>query len=232
MSDLRNSYDKFYEAEDVVNLNLNLKRWPRNRHEGALKFLNIKRSSKVLDVGCGGGVVLRHLVKKSNFVYGIELSLKRAIKIKNVFNNKVTISEANIEERSEFKENFFDIIILSDVIEHVVNRFDAMKELKRILKPNGIIVILTPNLAKIRNRLRLFFGRYPSTAFENEGYGKDSAKIYDGGHLQYFTFNTLKILADLCKLRIVKSFGCGRFGLFHNIYPELLSGEIGMILRK
>jgi len=229
--DVANLYNKLnFKTENVCYMGLNLIRWPKNRYEASLKFVDIKKKDKVLDVGFGKGDVLNYISKKTDFSYGIDVSKKNIDIASKLLSKKVNLSLQDINNKTNFSNNFFEIILLTDVIEHIIDRYSLMKELKRILKKDGIIVIVTPNIAKIKSRIRLLLGEYPYTA-ESKSDAEDLL-IYDGGHIQWFTFKTLTELAKQFNLKIIKSFGYGRFGRLHNIYPSLLSGSICMILKK
>jgi ubiquinone/menaquinone biosynthesis C-methylase UbiE len=225
------AYNKFYEKEKINFTKLDLKKWPKNRYEAAVRFLDLKKDKKVLDVGCGGGVILNYLKGKCS-LYGVDISSKRIELLKNIFGKEVILEKADLNKKTLFEDNFFDIIIMSDVIEHIVDRNHTLKEIKRILKKGGTLAIITPNQLKIKNRIKMLLGKYPSTALENEGYGNKEEILYDGGHLQYFTFRTLEILMKKYDFKIIKKFGFGRFGKIHNFFPELFSGGIGMLVKK
>lgn len=103
-------------------------------------YLPKKRNLKILDAGCGPGVMLPHL-KKYGDVLGIDLSaeaLKFAAKRANVKKADITNTKA--------KDNAYDLIICMDVMYHTwvkdVNK--ALLEFRRILKKDGILLIREP----------------------------------------------------------------------------------------
>ena len=92
---------------------------------------NICNGQKVLDVGCGYGAVARSiaLALKDSRVLGIDLNSKNIAKATSVINPKnLAFIEA---DASKFKFNeIFDVVVLSNVLEHIVNRVDFIKSLK------------------------------------------------------------------------------------------------------
>jgi len=91
-----------------------------------------------------------------------------------------------------YADNFFDIIILFELIEHIQNPSNLLKECHRILKPGGILLLNTPNAAS-------FTARFMKGRWE----GFDLYKM--GGHISFFTPATLKLLARRCDFKIIKT---------------------------
>jgi hypothetical protein len=84
-----------------------------------------------------------------------------------------------------------------DVIEHLIDPLGAMKKISRILNKSGFIYLNTPNVAKYTSRLKLLFGRFPSTSSKNEGLIREDntpIDLYDEAHLHYFTYRSLSIM--------------------------------------
>jgi len=111
-----------------------------------LKHLNFQAQDKVLEVGCGPGVLLDRLGLKYKFSgVGLDASSK-AIDIaksdKAWFKNEYLIGSA---EKLPFGKESFDKVITFDVLEHLKNQTQAIKEMVRVLKPNGKILIYTIN---------------------------------------------------------------------------------------
>jgi SAM-dependent methyltransferase len=98
--------------------------------------------------------------------------------------------ECDIErERSPFSDDTFSFIVFTEIIEHLhTSPLFALRELRRILKPNGILLITTPNLLSLKNRLSFLTGRaqydtldMPYDALESE------ERIGHGGHFRVFS---------------------------------------------
>ena len=103
---------------------------------------NIKESSKVLDVGCGIGVLSFDLSKKAKFVVACDIDKKNITIAKNRFNNdniKYITADAT---QYNFKE-VFDYIVLSNVLEHIKDRIGFLKKIKHFGKS---ILIRVPML--------------------------------------------------------------------------------------
>lgn len=92
------------------------------------------------------------------------------------------------------------------------------------------MVMNTPNIAFIKKRALLAFGRFPSTSQPNEGIGSDI--LFDGGHLHYFTFRSLSLLLERAGFSIEKRVGYGAWGRIHDLYPSILSGGVQLVARK
>lgn len=58
-------------------------------------------------------------------------------------------------------DHSFDVISGLEIIEHIIDTDRYLDEVKRILKPNGVLLLTTPNINMLRNRLRVPLGKYP-----------------------------------------------------------------------
>ena len=101
-----------------------------------------KTSGKVLDIGCGDGKALLKLKEEGWDTYGVEISDLAAEYVRNTYGLNIF---TGIVEDAGFKDDFFDAIILSHVIEHLSDPKTTLTEVNRILKNEGILVISAPN---------------------------------------------------------------------------------------
>ena len=116
-----------------------------------LYALEMIEGELVLDVGCASGSITKKIAEKNHKVLGIDV-LKSSIEIANDFNNH---PKANYEVRdlisNPFPENSFDCVLFLETIEHVENPALFLKEFHRILKPNGFLILSTPNATSLKN---------------------------------------------------------------------------------
>ena len=222
-----------YRQNDGGIYEIQIGNWPKNRFEASVFFSG--SGERVIDIGCGNGLVLFSLQNKYSSLYGIDVSSKRCQDAqRNLAPCNAEILCADIEEGLPmYADNYFDTIISSDTIEHFVDIFDAISVMARVLKPNGRLVINTPNFAKIKNRCKLLVGEFGSTSTNNEGFGNNcEEEMHDGGHLHYFTFSMLDKLCSKYNFHKVEHYGFGPFGKFHNIIPSLLSPSCQIVAYK
>lgn len=107
----------------------------------------------VLDAGCGDGVVLRTLSAIDNIrVIGCDYNIIRA-KRAQLNCPKTLVIGTNLLNCS-LKSDLFDIIVLSQVLEHIENDVSVLLELNRLLKNDGIMILGVPNEGCFLGRLR------------------------------------------------------------------------------
>ena len=154
-----------------------------------------KEVKNILDVGCGYGLLSKELKKtfpKLDF-YGIEHSKEASRSSQKI----LKLLQYNIEDialiKRKFKTQKFDVIIFSDVLEHLYDPVDIIKSYQSFLKQDGTIVVTVPNIANIFSRLALLFGHF----------NYNETGVMDKTHIRFFNKQNLKQLAKESNLQIV-----------------------------
>lgn len=107
------------------------------------KIREFRPSGKLLDVGCATGTLLVEAKNSGYEVYGIESSFWASKIAQKKYHLNVT---TGFIERSDFAEEYFDIVTLIDVIEHLYNPKLTLQKISRLIKKGGVICIVTPNI--------------------------------------------------------------------------------------
>ncbi|MDW7775643.1 MAG: methyltransferase domain-containing protein [Methanosarcinales archaeon] len=107
-----------------------------------------KDGGKVLDIGCGPGVITLHLLMKECEVWGVDISEEMINEASRFvegtkFNNMAHFSVGDIKAL-DFPNNYFDAVICSGVLEYLDNEELAITEINRVLKQNGTAIIAVP----------------------------------------------------------------------------------------
>jgi 2-polyprenyl-3-methyl-5-hydroxy-6-metoxy-1,4-benzoquinol methylase len=169
---------------------------------------NIKAKTKLLDVGCGWAQALLFFKKKGLDCYGFDPAIEA---VNYGIKKGLTIRHAGLEGMDVFEKEKFDIITLFNVLEHLANPEKALKEIKKIMMPNGILVIDVPN---------------EFNAFQLAGRDTHSLKDWWVGppnHLNYFSKDSLKKLLESLSFKVKiceASFPLEMFLLFGENYVE------------
>lgn len=146
-----------------------------------LKSLDLKADCKILDVGTSTGTNIRMLEDlKFDDVVGLDLS-ESAIEYcaSKGFNN---VQQGDVLD-IPFEDESFDLVLATDIIEHVDDDEKAMSELKRILRPGGILLITVPAFMLL--------------------WGKNDE---EGHHKRRYLAREVKSLASIMKLDILTGF--------------------------
>jgi len=131
------AFDYFEEAAEIT----------ENERDRLNQLLiqKIDRSAeKILDVGCGNGWLSRHVQNDNNQVTSLDISL---INVKKVLQQTPHANHSGLVAdvyNLPLKENSFDTIVASEIIEHVYDPKEFIRCLLKVLKPNGKLLISTP----------------------------------------------------------------------------------------
>lgn len=153
-----------------------------------------KKEVKILEVGCGFGYLTYALVKAGYDTLGVDISsvaIEAAIKRYGPY-----FKHADIFKLAEQQVYFYDIILLTEVIEHVPNPKDFLKALYKLLKPQGKLLLTTPNKSA-----------YPSEIL----WETEPPPV----HLWWFSEDSISYLAKECHYQSVfLDFSC-----YNQLYP-------------
>lgn len=210
-----------------------LKKWDVDRYDIVYNLAD--GGENILDIGCGSGGMLFRLIDKYNNFYGVDISSSRILEGRRIaeskyreFKKKFVFVEADIDRNLDFESNYFDTIICLAVLEHVYDIYALVKEMYRILKPGGYVIIEVPNIAYLKYRIKLLFGILPVTSSE---YNWEFIG-WDGGHIHYFTLKKLCELFEAVGFKVIEKTGSGFLASLRNWWPSLLTGDIVIKITK
>ena len=134
-----------------------------------------RASGTLLDVGCASGELMTVARDRGFDVYGVEISSAGVERCKGLFGAEKVIGRRL--QRDDFPAAFFDVIVLSDVLEHVPVLREFVAMLECMLRPQGLLLIVTPDTT---SWTRTLLGR--------------SWPHYKREHLYYFNRTNLTVL--------------------------------------
>jgi|SRR3989344_2077057 len=138
-----------------------------------LKIAEHIDKGKILDVGCGRGIMYLSIKDKPIRYLGLEKKEKDTNLAKNITNCEILNQDIC---QNTLKKGFFDYIIISEVLEHAENPLQVLKECKFLLKDDGKIIGTVPNSI---SALRII------SALSNKEYGhSDTTQIFSTIHLK------------------------------------------------
>lgn len=195
--------NKFYSWFDYKDQEYTQRRITQDAIRSLNKINRIaKRKGDLLDIGCGRGYLLNVARNMGWRVFGIDFSKAVVDFAKTNFNLKVKVSD--IYSYNTNKK--FDLIILNQVIEHLVNPHEVINKCEKMLRKNGLLYIATPNIKSLS-----------SLVLKNE-----FEHLIPPEHLGYYEIRSLRRLLFEHRLKIIYG---GSWG-----YSENLAGIIKKIV--
>lgn len=204
--------EKIYDYDYFKNWYLQVYEKRYKYNEKILKKIKkfIPEKCKILDIGCGVGIFMDLMKKKGNEVYGLDISdfalnfcKEKGFKVYN------SLSEIDPAEK-------FDVITIMDVIAHIKNPVDYLQKCKKILHPNGILIIKTP----LHSNYLFFIAKVLKFTGKSRAILHLPAQIY---HFDKYSILNLTNLTGfkLKKIIIVKEFTEKKFSII-NLWKFLI----------
>ncbi|MFI1772621.1 class I SAM-dependent methyltransferase [Thalassobellus citreus] len=185
----RNLFEKVYHLVRTISL------------KKKLKLINSfpSETKNLLDIGCGTGDFLQTAKDNNWNVTGIEPNEQA----RNIANKKTNDSVFNTEQLSIFELESFDVITLWHVLEHLPNLEEQITIIKKLLKPNGTLIIAVPN-----------YKSYDALYYKNYWAAFDVPR-----HLWHFNKESISKLVSKASMKVEKV----KPMLFDAFYVSLLS---------
>lgn len=149
-------------------------------HAVILEMIAGLQGCRILDLGCSGGLFAAHARAAGHEVTGIDY-----LEIPGVRERTDHFVQASLEDGIPAEAgDGFDVIVAADVIEHLSQPAEVLREMCRVLRPGGQVLLSVPNFAHWYPRMRVMAGLF----------GYDRRGILDETHLRFFTRATLRRL--------------------------------------
>ena len=135
----------------------------------------------ICDLGCGNGHISGRLAKVGFEVTGVDASPSGIAIARRAYPN-VEFVEALIDRQLKLRQ--FDLVVSSDVIEHMYRPSDLLEAARTLLKPGGQMLLGTPYHGYLKNLVLAATGKMDS----------HFSALHDGGHIKFFSVSTLSQL--------------------------------------
>lgn len=181
-------------------------------------------TTSLLDIGCGLGRNLQLLssVIPHADLHGIDIAETAAQAVRSLGFDAIA---CDASKSIPFQDDQFDVVLCGEVIEHVVDTDNLLREIHRTLRPSGKLILTTPNLAYAANRILLALGIQPifTETSLSKNLGRRFKFLGQGGptqgHLKIFTRLALCELLRETSFRVVSVSG-------YNVIADGLLGAV------
>lgn len=168
----------------------------------------------ILDIGCGDGSTATLLIKRNCVIDGITISEDEKAIAKLVMRNVYVYNvEAGLPMQGAA---MYDAVICSHVLEHICYPSQLIKDIHRVLKTNGVLIVALPNIMHYQSRWMLMKGNF----------NYQQAGIWDYTHFRWYTFHSAQQLLNEhhFKIEVATVTGTLPFNrLFKKILPPAIS---------
>lgn len=186
-----------FENKDFVNdrylQKMKIEDHKNDRVEKVKSYL--PKEGKLLEIGVWEGLTTKEYKEVfGGQIYGIDMNLE-IMNSAMPYLDEAKACDLNSDE-IPWPENTFDVVICTEIIEHVFDTDRLLIEINRVLKPGGKLIISTPNLSSILNKIFIVMGMQPlatEVSCRKSNYGNPFRKsLSPSGHIRDFTFAAFK----------------------------------------
>jgi len=152
---------------------------------------------RILDLGCASGALGAALKRRDQTteIIGIEILPEYATDAEQTLDRVIRADVTDGLARDDL--GTFDCIVAADVLEHLVNPWEAVGRMTELLDPGGTVVVSLPNVQYLKTFLTLAGGRWP----------RQDAGLFDRTHLRWFTFTEAAAMLTEAGLEITSQAG-------------------------
>lgn len=155
-----------------------------------------EKATCILEVGCGEGNFGASLKKEGVTVWGVEYSAEEAAvagaKLDRVLSGDILMN------MDQLPENYFDVIVCNDVLEHLTDPYTVLEKFKDKLKPDGVVISSIPNI-------RFFRTLFDFVVRKNWDYTDNG--IMDKTHYRFFTVNSIRKMYETLGYKVLRHEG-------------------------
>jgi SAM-dependent methyltransferase len=157
--------------------------------------LDLARGARVLDAPCGDTAALSLALRQKGFaVVGADIDSDAADALGEGF------AKVNLDRALPWPDSTFDAVFSTEGIEHLESHFSFLREICRILRPGGRLVLTTPNITALRSRVRFFGSGF---------FGRDALPLNEGArhpllHIGLSTFPELRYKLNISGFRLLE----------------------------
>jgi SAM-dependent methyltransferase len=176
-----------------------------------IDIVSAARPASLADIGSGRGFLLDQLADRGlEGMVGVDV-------FDDVASDRWEYRPADITERLPLEDASMECVVAGEIIEHVPNPDHLVREVRRVLRPGGMLVVSTPNLVSWANRVLVPFGIQPlGTETSSEvAMGRRFRVLGQGnqvqGHLKVFTHRALGEILERYGFTVVEKHGVPAF---------------------
>jgi SAM-dependent methyltransferase len=178
-----------------------------------LRYLAVPHKGRMLDVGCGDGAVVKLAQDCGWQAEGVDFDPDA---VANARSQGLAVRLGKLTEQ-KFPNDLFDLVLMNHVIEHVYDPLGTLREIRRVLRPGGLLVVTTPNLG--------------SQGFRH--FGRNWVHLDPPRHLYLFDPHALRSLAAEAEFRVRSASSTLRVTPFSYLASRSIAhtGKIGLLGR-
>ena len=150
-----------------------------------LKKLSLSKNLQIIDVACNDGTLTK-IYSKYGDVCGVDINKRSVTTCRK---KGIVCIHSDIDSLPVKYQNKFDVVVATDIIEHVFDTDKFLINLKKLLRPSGTLLLTTANVASIGRRTMMLFGKNPYLEYSTK-YPNVEINV---GHIRYYTVKDMEI---------------------------------------